>query len=271
MLEARVLHLINGDIDGELGPREAAELSSILEASAEARAMHAELRQLVERMEALPEREPPAGLAGRILAQTMLPARLSATRSAARPVTGLARAAGSYLAALLASLRPAQAGFAFAAGLLLTVGFYEATQRNGEPLDLSRMVGAMVADPAGASAQQQGTLSLSAPGLSGTVRRGAIGEFTVLSFDLESAEQTEIVVGFAEAGLAFGGIAYTSATGSTNNESYEVSGGTLRVVNQGRQMFSVFLPQVADASNEEVAGHAIGSPQISIGVTNDGA
>jgi hypothetical protein len=251
--------LINGDIDGELGPREAAELSSILEASAEARAMHAELRQLVERMEALPEREPPAGLAGRILAQIRLPTRRSG------------RASGSYLAALLASLRPAQAGFAFAAGLLLTVGFYEATQRDGEPLDVSRMVGAMVADPASAAAQQQGALSLSAPGLTGTVRRGAIGEFTVLSFDLESVEQTEIVVGFAEAGLAFGGIAYTSATGSANNESYEVSGGTLRVVNQGRQMFSVFLPQVADASNDEVAGHAIGSPQISIGVANDGA
>ena len=186
MLEARVLHLINGDIDGELGPQESAELSSILESSAEARAMHAELRKLVERMEAMPEREPPAGLAGRILAQIRLPARRSG------------RASGSYLSALLASWRPAQAGFAFAAGLLLTVGFYEATQRNGEPLDLSRMVGAMVADPAGASAQQQGTLSLSAPGLSGTVRRGAIGEFTVLSFDLESVEQTEIVVGFAE-------------------------------------------------------------------------
>lgn len=259
MLEARVLHLINGDIDGELGPQESAELSSILESSAEARAMHAELRKLVERIEAMPEREPPADLAGRILAQIRLPARRSG------------RASGSYLSALLASWRPAQAGFAFAAGLLLTVGFYEAAQRNGEPLDLSRMVGAMVADPAGASAQQQGTLSLSAPGLSGTVRRGAIGEFTVLSFDLESVEQTEIVVGFAEAGLAFGGIAYTSATGSANNESYEVSGGTLRVVNQGRQMFSVFLPQVADASSEEAAGRAIGSPQISIGVANDGA
>ena len=263
MLEARVLHLINGDIDGELGPQESAELSSILESSAEARAMHAELRKLVERMEAMPEREPPAGLVGRILAQASLPARLPARRSG--------RASGSYLSALLASWRPAQAGFAFAAGLLLTVGFYEATQRNGEPLDLSRMVGAMVADPAGASAQQQGTLSLSAPGLSGTVRRGAIGEFTVLSFDLESVEQTEIVVGFAEAGLAFGGIAYTSATGSANNESYEVSGGTLRVVNQGRQMFSVFLPQVADASSEEAGGRAVGSPQISIGVANDGA
>jgi hypothetical protein len=259
MLEARVLHLINGDIDGELGPGESAELSSILESSAEARAMHAELRKLVETMEAMPEREPPVGLAGRILAQTRLPAGRSGKTS------------GSHLAALLRYLRPARAGFAFAAGLLLTVGFYEATQRDGEPLDLSRMVGAMVANPAGAPAQQQDTLALSAPGLSGTVSLGAIGEFTVLSFDLESAEQTEIVVGFAEAGLAFGGIAYTSATGGANNESYEVSDGTLRVVNQGRQMFSVFLPQVADAAGEGAAGRAIGSPQISIGVSADGA
>lgn len=259
MLEARVLHLINGDIDGELGPQETAELSSILESSAEARVKHAELRKLVELMEATPEREPPAGLAGRILAQIRLPARRSG------------KASGSNLSALVASLRPARAGFAFAAGLLLTVGFYEATQRDGEPLDLSRLVGAMVANPAGAPVQQQGTLSLSAPGLSGTMKRGAIGEFTVLSFDLESVEQTEIVVGFAEAGLAFGGIAYTSATASPNHESYEVSGGTLRVVNQGRQSFSVFLPQVAHATGEEAASRAIGSPQISIGVSADGA
>jgi hypothetical protein len=253
--------LINGDIDGELGPEETAELSSILESSAEARAMKAELRKLVERMEAMPEFEPPAGLAGQILEQTRLPVR--------RP----GKASGSYLSALLASLRPAQAGFAFAAGLLLTVGFYEATQRDGAPVDLSRMVGAMVANPERASAQQQDTLSISAPGVSGTVSLGAIGEFTVLSFDLESAQQTEIVVGFAEAGLAFGGIAHSFVTGTENNESYEVSGGTLRVVNlgQGRQVFSVFLPQVADATGEEGASRAIGSPQISIGVSADGA
>lgn len=259
MLEARVLHLINGDIDGELGPRETAELSSILELSAEARDTHAELRKLARLMEAMPEREPPAGLAGRVLEQIRLPRRRSA------------RAAGAYLYALLASLRPAQAGFAFAAGLLLTVGFYEATQRDGEPLDLSHMVGAMVANPAGASAQRQGTLSISAPGVSGTVSRGAIGAFTVLSFDLESEQETEIAVGLAAAGLAFGGIAHSSVTGSADSESYEVSGGTLRVVSQGRQVFSVFLPQVADAGPVAAAGRERGSPEITIGISANGA
>jgi hypothetical protein len=229
MLQERVLYLINAEIDGELASAERTELDSILRSSPEARTTKAELQKLANLMDAMPEREPPAGLTSRILQQIRLPTR--------RPV----RASRWSLAGLVASFRPAQAGLAFAAGLLLTVGFYEATQSSGEAPDLSRMVGTILASPASTPAQQKDSLSIVAPGLSGTVSLGAIGEFMILNFDLQSVQQTEIMVGLAEAGLGFGGIAHASAAGNVVDESYEVSGGTLRVTNPGSHPFVVFL------------------------------
>lgn len=229
MLQERVLYLINAEIDGELASAERTELDSILRSSPEARTTQAELQKLATLMDAMPEREPPAGLASRILQQTRLPAR--------QPV----RASKWSLAGLVASFQPAPAGLAFAAGLLLTVGFYEATQNSGEAPDLSQMVGTMIASPASTPAQQKDSLSIVAPGLSGTVSLGAIGEFMVLNFDLQSVQQTEILVGLSAAGLGFGGIAHASAAGNVVDESYEVSGGTLRVTNPGSHPFVVFL------------------------------
>jgi hypothetical protein len=240
MLEQRVLNLINAEIDGELAPMERAELESALRSSAEARAMQAELRKLASAMEAMPEQEPPADLMRRILGQIKLPPRRS---------TAVSRFS---IAGMLASFRPAQAGLAFAAGLLLTVSVYEATSRSGEKVDLSQVVGTMVANPAGTATQQTDNLSIWAPGLSGTVSLSALGEFMLLNFDLESAQETEILVGLAETGFGFGGIAHTSAAGVAVDESYEVSGGTLRVVNPGSHPFVVFLRRPgADAPGAE--------------------
>jgi hypothetical protein len=191
--------------------------------------MQAELRKLASAMEAMPEQEPPADLARRILQQIKLPAR----RSVAGSRFSLAR--------LLASFRPAQAGLAFAAGLLLTVGVYEATARSGDKVDLSQVVGTILSNPAGTPAQPKDSLSILAPDLSGTVSLSKLGEFMILNFDLESAQGTEILVGLGEAGFGFGGIAHTSAVGTAVDESYEVSGGTLRVVNPGSDPFVVFL------------------------------
>lgn len=261
MLDKRVLDLINAEIDGELAPEQGEELGSLLESSAEARAVKAELQRLANLLNAQPEQEPPAGLAARIMEQIRLPARDTTSEPK------------FSLAGLLASFQPAQAGLAFAAGLLLTVGFYEATQIGGESVDLSQVVGTMVANPAGSAAQTQhrDSLSITGPGLSGTVSLGQISDYMVLNFDLESAHRTEIEVGLAEAGLGFGGIAHASAAGNAGDETYEVSGGALRVVSQGRQVFSVFLPQVADPTADRAAGQDGGGREISIGIFARGA
>jgi hypothetical protein len=133
------------------------------------------------------------------------------------------------------------------------------------------MVGTMVANPSAASGRVRDSLSISQPGLNGTVTLGEVGEFLVLNFDLESASRTEIVVELAEAGLGFGGIAHASTDSSTVDESYEVSGGALRVVNQGRQVFSVFLPSAADRPRQQAASEEGGGRKISIGISTDGA
>ena len=72
MLETRALELINAGIDGELDADGRAELEQLLAASADARAMQAELRKLAGALDRMPELEPPGDLADRIIGQAML-------------------------------------------------------------------------------------------------------------------------------------------------------------------------------------------------------
>lgn len=229
MLNERALELINAEVDSELAPDERAELGSILAASPDLRAAHAELRRLGELLGGLPDLEPPPSLAERIVANIRLPERRTAA------------AAGFSLSRLLAGFQPAQAGLAFAAGLLMTVGFYELGEPGGHEADLSDMVGTMIADPNADAGTPMNSATISQAGLSGTVSLSDMGSYLVMSFDLEAAAETEIVVELAEAGLRFGGIADAADGGSAEAESYVVSGGALRVANQGRQRFMVFL------------------------------
>jgi anti-sigma factor RsiW len=246
MLEQRTLELINAEIDGELLPGERAELEAILASSADARAMKAELQKLANLMDRMPEQAPPEDLAERILGQVRLPA--------ARP--------GFSLAALFSSLQPAPVGMAFAAGLLVTVGAYEFSPGHRSDVDPASVVGTMLLDPEVQNASQADSLVISGPGVSGTVSLSSAGKLQVLSFDLESTDDAEIAISLSEAGLSFGGIARVAASEATADGSYEVSGGTLRVVNQGRQAFSVFLLE---------AGVDGDGKEISIGISTGGA
>ena len=245
MLEERTLQLINAGIDGALEPFEQAELDAILESSAEARVMQAELQRLANLLDSMPEQVPPPELASRILEQVQLPAR--------RPVFSLA--------GLFSSLQPAQLGMAFAAGLLLTVGFYELSPGHRPTVDPASIVGTMVANPQGQPTSQKDRLVIDAPGVSGSVTLSASGNLQILSFDLDSAQETEIAIALSEAGLSFGGIAHAADSGASADALYGVSGGTLRVVNQGRQAFSVFLLD---------AGAASVGREISIGISAGG-
>lgn len=245
MLEERVMYLINAEIDGALEPGERAELDAILEASAEARTVRAELRKLATLLDGMPEQAPPADLADRILEQLSPPAR--------RPAFSLAD--------LFSKFEPVPAAAAFAAGLLAAVGFYEMSARENSASDLANMVGTMVTDRQAPAVASKDSLNISAPGVSGTVSLGVQGDVLVLNVVLESAQQTEILIALAEAGLGFGGIAHAAA-GNAAEESYEVSGGALRVMNQGRQAYSVFLLQKAQRNDR--------GRQISIGVSSGG-
>ena len=225
MLEERTLYLINADIDGELTADEREELGVILESSGEARAMRAELLRLSNLLESLPEQLPPPELSKQIL-----------NKLAPQP-----RAANFSLSGLFASFQPATAGLAFAAGLLMTVGFYELSP-NGQSLsETASMVGTMVASQAGSPDLLKNDVLLKGDGFSGTVSLRSNDGVYILNFDLDSEEMTEIEVGLDRTGLSFGGFAETRSDANKVFETVTMSGGTLRVVNQGRQQFAVFL------------------------------
>jgi hypothetical protein len=225
MLEERTLHLINADIDGELTPDEREDLDVILESSSDARAMRAELLRLSNLLDNQPEQLPPLDLSKQIL-----------NKLAPSP-----RASNFSLSSLFASFQPATAGLAFAAGLLLTVGVYELSPSDQSSSGTASMVGTMVASQSGSQDLLKNDVLLKGDGFSGTVSLRSNDGVYILNFDLDSRDLTEIEVGLDRTGLSFGGFAETRSDADKVFETVTISGGTLRVVNQGRQQFAVFL------------------------------
>jgi len=247
MLDDRIIQLINADLDGELGPAETAELEALLESSSEARSLKAELLKLTRLFDGLPEQTPPPELAGQVLEQLA-------------PSTG---GRGFSLAGIFQSFRLAPAGLAFATGLLLTVGFYELTPRQGSAIDAASVVGAMVANRQNQPLETTDSMSFNEHGLSGTVSLQESSGFFILSFDFVSDKQTEIEVGMADAGLDFSGMAHTNAGAVAGDETYEISEGTLRVTRRGKQAFTVFL--------RDTGGQGAAEKEISIVIFSGGS
>jgi hypothetical protein len=241
MISERSMELINADIDGELSQAEQSELEAVLESSSEARAMNAELLKLNNLMSSLPDEQPPQDLNSQILQNIKLPSQRS-------PFS---------LAGLLSSFQPATAGLAFAAGLLLTVGFYELSSDRLGPGDSASMVGTMVAGQGGGPEFMKNDMKLKGDGFSGTISLRESAGLYVLNFDLDSENRTEVEVGLDGTGFAFGGFAEVQGDANKVFESVTMSGGALRVVNQGHQQFAVFL-------REDGAGKSAQSESISI-------
>lgn len=247
MLDERTLHLIQGDIDGALDAAESQELARILETSAEARELRAGFQRLGNLLSSQPELQPPPDLAPRILGQLRLPEE--------RGVSSWRRWLGSF--------QPAPAGLAFAAGLLVTVAYYELAAPTDRVSDTARMVGTMISDRQEQQQAQIDSLAIRGNGLDGQVSLYRQNHYYVLNFELDSQDLVEVEIAYAKAGLAFGGLAHTLTGAQPEFESYVISGGTLRVENQGRQAFSVYLPQSASSDG--------GGRAIDIAIYSDGA
>jgi hypothetical protein len=172
-----------------------------------------------------PEQIPPPDLSKRILNKLAPPPRAS----------------NFSLSSLFASFQPATAGLAFAAGLLLTVGVYELSPSDQPSSETASMVGTMVASQSGSQDLLKNDVLLKGDGFSGTVSLRSNDGVYILNFDLDSRDLTEIEVGLDRTGLSFGGFAETRSDADKVFETVTISGGTLRVVNQGRQQFAVFL------------------------------
>jgi len=222
MLDERTLNLINADVDGELALAEQQELDSILETSAEARAMRAEMLRLSNLLDSVPKQAPPDGLSSQILRQ-LAPRRMFS------------------LAGLFGSFQPVTAGLAFAAGLLMAVGYYEMSPQEMGSTDTASMVGTMVGGQKTGLNLLKNNLYFTSDDFSGSVSLNENNGLYVLSFDLDSKDRQEIKVGLDQTGLSFGGFAETPGKSDKVMDSVILSGGTLRVVSQGQQQFTVFL------------------------------
>lgn len=247
------MELINAGIDGELGPQEQGELEAVLDSSPEAVTFRDELLELNHAFRSMPELDPPPALAGKILDQVQLPARHKLFK----------------LPGFLAGLDPAAAGLAFAAGLLLTVGFYETGSRKVTQQDTVNMVGTMVASDQikvpvqGGRAPGQGDrLVLDLAGLTGTVSLNVSDNGQALEFDLDSNQLIEIEIGLEQAGLMVIGFAQDGRGDGSFIDTLEILGGTMSVVNQGRHHFVLFLKQTPGSKYQ--------GKEISIGVSREG-
>jgi hypothetical protein len=154
------------------------------------------------------------------------------------------------------------AGLAFAAGLLLTAGFYEMSPHGIASSDTSSMVGTMVAGQNSGMNLLENSLYFTGDDFSGSVALSENNGLYILNFDLESTNRQEIKVGLELTGLSFGGFAETPGISDTVMDSVIISGGTLRVVSQGRQQFAVFLR----GSNPE---QAVAVDRITIDFSDD--
>lgn len=246
MLEERTLNLINADIDGELTAVERQELDQILETSAEARTMRNELLKLSNLLESAPLQTPPPGLSERILSQ------LKPSKTAAR----------SVVTGFFKSFQPATAGLAFAAGLLLTVGFYEMSPQKVTSGNPASMVGTIVAGQPGGLNLLENNLYFNNDGLSGTVSLVEKSGLYVLNFDLDSEQRKQIEVGLDQTGLVFGGFAETPGISDNVVDSVSITAASMRVSSQGKQNFAIFL-------REKSGGQSVAADLITIDFSND--
>ncbi len=124
------------------------------------------------------------------------------------------------------------------------------------------MVGTMVAGQNNGLNLLENNLYFSSDDFSGSVSLSENNGLYILNFDLDSRDRQEIKVGLESTGLAFGGFAETPGMSDKVVDTVVISGGTLRVVSQGRQQFAVFLrgnsPQ-----------QAVAAELITIDISND--
>jgi hypothetical protein len=170
MLDEPDIELIQADIDGELEAGQRAELSRLLLASPEARALHDDLRQLTRMFSEMPRHEPPPELKSAVLESIQW-------RVSDRPAIATWRTTAPRIAA------------AVAGAALLAATLYHLGQPFGADVDRSGLSGTM-ASPTGAHPP---TLALDLEGVTGTVRvRGPVAARTI-EFDLASAAPVEVV------------------------------------------------------------------------------
>lgn len=236
MLNERTTDLIQAEIDGALAASDREELKIALAESAVARAYRDEMLHLASFLKQVPDLDPPAGLNRRILDSIELP-----------PPRQLPAWLRNWF-------QPASYGLAVAAGMLLAVGMINILPFSND--DMSSLVGTMVSHGDGLPVESRSQLAVDLDGVEGSVSLKELNQTFALQFDLDSSAAVEITIPLAGSGLQFGGFVHDVE----NVDVLEVSGGNVRVVNQGSNRFVVFLrrPEGLEKGEKSVSGKELG-------------
>jgi hypothetical protein len=226
MLNRDQRELISAGLDGELTSRERREHDALLAASAEARALQAELRSVGGALETLPEVAPPSDLAERVLTQAT-PRRASVTPIRSR-------------------WRRVQLPLAFAAGLLAAV-VVQRLLPPAAPEDQQWMSGTLA--PASKLPGLTGH-RIDTEGLHGQVSLGQRDGARALEFRLQASAPLEIEVDLEGTGRSFGGVVSVDEVPGVDARRIEFAGGTVRVVGDGAAAFGLLLPAMATGAGQ---------------------
>lgn len=243
MLSNHAQDLINRALDGELSESEQAEFQALLSQSEQARKYSDELSLLAHRLAATPPVEPPDSLERDILSKIELP----------RPRKWFTRMAGWMQG------RPISYGIAAAAGLLVTVAYYEMGPSRHSATDYSSLVGTLSRADGLRGVVQLDALEINSPAVQGNVTLSGKDDLRLLRFDIDSSVPVNVAINFEGTGLDIGGVARQSHGGS---ENLTFSDGNLTVAALGKQQFTVVL--------KSDGGEAMNPGGIAVSVSRDG-
>lgn len=234
-LDQHILYLVNRSVDGEISATEQEELDSLLITSPEVRDLHDELEKVSNLLDAVPEIEPPEYLKSAIERQVRLPGQeYKKIQKSAGWGTGWLKA--SWLGT----------GLALAAGVVLTVGVY---QMDSEPMidrDGASMVGTIAKrGPHGQAGDLLDSLQLNTSRLNGLVELRNKDNLFTLSFQLNTAEPTGVVIDFAGRGLEFDDV----VGAQSDDDIVAIKDGSIRLDVQDKQPYTVILKRTSEVTN----------------------
>lgn len=202
MLEEKHIELIQADVDGELPEQSRAELSRVLLANAEARALRDELRRTCAALDSVGIVEPPADLRGSILSGIKWPVAPSGSSGRTglfgfRPQAPVLRYAA-----------------AFAGGLIVSAIAFQFGATHRAALDVTQVAGTMASQDPVANSAPVDAVSVDLAQVSGSVRLFQSATMRVLEFDLAADGPLEVVVAHDGQEARFSGGGPVGAAGS---------------------------------------------------------
>jgi hypothetical protein len=235
-VDQRIQDLLNSSIDGEISKADQDELDRLLVTSDSVRNLNEELRAVTHILDELPEVEPPQYLQESIKRQVRVPVQISYN-------TGRPGLLGRWL-----NTNWLRAGFALAAGVVLTVSVYE---MGSEPItggDSTRMVGTMAKrDLTAQPGILLDSIHLDTDKLNGLVELRNIGDLFTLDVQLNSEGPSELVVNLAGRGLEFDGVSRMQ----NPVDAVSVVDGAIHLASSGEQRYTVSLRRISKALEDE--------------------